>query len=132
METWLQMILTAVGSVLASSGFWAYMQSKDRTKDASTQLLMGMAYDQITTLGIAYINRGYVTKDEYEELNKYFFAPYKELGGNGVAERIMEQVKSLPFRSHSRYSNIFHNHDNESWVNNVRVVTPEDQGTNAG
>lgn len=139
METWLQMVLTALVTVLASSGFWTYMQAKERAKAdrdvekaATTRLLMGMAYDQITTLGIAYINRGWITKDELEELEKYFYEPYKELGGNGVAERIMKRVTNLQIRSHSRYPSIFQNQDEGSWVNNVRVITPEDQGTPAG
>ena len=28
----------------------------------------------------------------------YFYKPYKSLGGNGSAERIMEEVKKLPIK----------------------------------
>lgn len=122
MDTWLQMGLTAVASVLASSGFWAYMQRKSEGKDATTRLLMGIAYEHIMTYGIGYINRGWVTKDEYEELTKYFFNPYKELGGNGVAERVMNEVNNLPFNYHDQYASIFTNRDQERFINNVRVV----------
>jgi hypothetical protein len=132
METWLQLALTSLVTLGASSGFWAYLQHKDRAKSATTRLLMGMAYDTITTLGIAYIERGWVTKDEYEELRKYFFEPYRALGGNGVAERVMNEVSRLPFRSHSRYSEIFRNRENEGWVNNVRVITREEHDTPSG
>jgi hypothetical protein len=127
METWLQLAITSIVTLGASTGFWAYLQHKDRAKTATTRLLMGMAYDTITTLGLAYIERGWVTKDEFEELNKYFFVPYKALGGNGVAERIMNEVSRLPFKSHSRYSGIFRNQENQGWVDNVRVVTREEQ-----
>lgn len=132
METWLQLALTSLVTLGASSGFWAYLQHKDRARSATTRLLMGMAYDTITTLGIAYIERGWVTKDEYEELRKYFFEPYKALGGNGVAERIMNEVSHLPFRSHSRYSEIFRNQGNEGTINHVRVVTRQEQDTPSG
>ncbi|QEQ93526.1 hypothetical protein SEA_GIRLPOWER_27 [Streptomyces phage GirlPower] len=129
METWLQLALTSLVTLGASSGFWAYLQHKDRARSATTRLLMGMAYDTITTLGIAYIERGWVTKDEYEELRKYFFEPYKALGGNGVAERIMGEVSRLPFQSHSRYSEIFRNRENEGTIKHVRVVTRQEQDT---
>ena len=45
-----------------------------------------------------YIARGYVSTDEYNELNKYLFEPYRSMGGNGTAEKLMEEVKHLPTR----------------------------------
>jgi hypothetical protein len=88
---------------------------------------MGLAYKELTQKGLEYINHGWVTKDEYEEYRKYFYEPYKELGGNGVAERIMNQVGNLPFRPHGKYDSIFHNTENEGWINNVRVVSRASQ-----
>jgi hypothetical protein len=121
-DNWLQIALTSITTVLASSGFWAYRSSKNHTRDATTRLLMGLAYETITTLGVAYIERGWVTKDEYEELNKYFFTPYKDLGGNGVAERVMNEVSHLPLSSHNKYAGIFTDRSQERFINNVRVV----------
>lgn len=131
MDTWLQLALTSIVSIVASSGFWAYLQHKDDRKNAQTRLMMGMAYDRITTRGIEYIDRGSVTKDEYEELRKYFYEPYKALGGNGVAERVMGDVSRLPFRSHDRYSEIFRNHEHEGFINNVRLVSRSEQDSTA-
>lgn len=45
-----------------------------------------------------YIKRGWITKDEYEDLRDYLYKPYKELGGNGSAERIMLEVDKLEIR----------------------------------
>lgn len=98
------------------------MQHRSESKDATTKLMMGIAYEHITTYGIGYINRGWITKDEYEELTKYFYIPYKELGGNGVAERVMNEVSRLPFSQHDKYAGIFTNREQERYVNNVRVV----------
>lgn len=67
---------------------------------------MGLAYDKITHLGMGYIERGWVTKDEYEDFRKYLYEPYKEFGGNGVAERIMLEVSTLPLKKHSKYAEI--------------------------
>lgn len=118
-----EMALASLGSVLGSSGVWAYFQNRTSTSTARTRLLMGLAYDQLTRLGIQYIERGSITKDEYEDYRKYFFDPYKALGGNGVAERIMREVSQLPFRSHSIHAGIFRNIEPERTIPNVRVVT---------
>jgi hypothetical protein len=121
LDAWLQLALTSVSSVLASSGFWAYMQYKDKKKDATTRLLMGMAYDKITTLGLTYITRGSITMDEFEDFRKYFYEPYEALGGNGVAKRIMRRVEVLPIRPHAENPAIFQN-NNERVIPNVRVT----------
>lgn len=127
MEQWVQLVLTSLVTLAASSGFWTYLQHKDKEKAAITRLMMGVAYNTITTLGIAYIQRGWVTKDELEELDKYFFAPYAKLGGNGVAERIMNGVRALPLSSHSRYEGVIRTPVNEGTIANVRVVSRQEQ-----
>ena len=93
------MIVTVVCSVVASSGFWALVQSRMNKHDANTRLLVGLAHDRICYLGLKYIERGYITQDEYENLNDYLYVPYRERGGNGSAQRGMETVKKLPFRA---------------------------------
>lgn len=96
---WVQMIITIVCSVLASSGFWAYIQKRNDKKDNKTKLLIGLAHDRILQLGTLYIERGSVTKDEYENLHDYLYIPYEAEGGNGSAKRIMQEVDKLPIRT---------------------------------
>ena len=48
---------------------------------------------------MVYIRRGWLTEEEYRDFEKYFYTPYKNCGGNGVADRIMIEVKNLPLRS---------------------------------
>ena len=124
METWIPLVLTSIGSIAASSGFWTYVMRKDQSKNAVTQLMMGMAYEYITSHGVGYIQRGWISMDELEELSNYYFDPYKALGGNGVAERVMGEVKRLPLRPQSPYAAVLNQHatDNQGWNNNVRVV----------
>ena len=62
MEPWLQTLLTILGTILASSGFWAYIQERSKRKAAEnkhnnleTQMLIGLAHDRIIYLGMAYI-----------------------------------------------------------------------------
>jgi hypothetical protein len=124
-SNWAQIALAVVGSVLASSGFWAYVTHKVDKSDATTRLLMGIAYNELIQKGLEYIEHGWVTKDEYEEYRKYFYEPYKELGGNGVAERIMNQVTTLPIMPHGKFDRIFR--QPERFINNVRVVSRAEQ-----
>lgn len=98
MEPWLQMVITIVCSVMASSGFWAYVQARKDKKDNKTKLLIGLAHDRIMSLGMDYIKRGYITRDEYENLHDYLYAPYVAEGGNGSAKRVMLEVEKLPVR----------------------------------
>jgi len=96
MEPWLQMVVTIVCAVVASSGFWAFIQKKNENKDLRTKMLVGLAHDRIIFLGMSYIERGYITQDEYENLYEYLYKPYEKMGGNGSAKRIMTEVNKLP------------------------------------
>lgn len=98
-ETLMTIMVTIVCSVVASSGFWAFVQHCWSKNDATTRLLIGIAHDRIMALGTHYIHRGSITPDEYENLRKYLYEPYHEAGGNGTASKIMMEVDKLPIRS---------------------------------
>lgn len=98
MGAWLQFILTLAVSVLGSAGFWTFMSKRSDKNNAERRMLTGLAHDRIMSLGTVYIERGWVTMDEYENLDHYLYQPYKDLGGNGTAKRIMDKVKELPIR----------------------------------
>lgn len=99
--TLFQTAITIIGSVLASSGFWAFMQRKADKKDLRTQMLIGLGHDRIISLGMSYIERGYITQDEFENLYDYLYKPYEAVGGNGSARQVMENVKRLPIKNSS-------------------------------
>lgn len=98
MEDWVQTIVTVLCSILASSGMWAFFEKKAEQKDVKTEMLLGLAHDRIMFLGMDYIERGYITSDEYENLYEYLYKPYEKLGGNGSAKRVMNEVNKLPIR----------------------------------
>lgn len=89
-------IISAIIGIAASSGFWSFLQHRHDHKSATKRLLLGLAHDRILFLGSSYVNRGYITKEEYDDLNSYLYEPYKEAGGNGSAEKIMNEVNKLP------------------------------------
>lgn len=99
MEPWLQMVVTIVCAVIASSGFWAFIQRKNENKDVKSQMLIGLAHDQIIFLGMKYIERGWISQDEYENLRDYLYKPYEKLGGNGSAQKVMIEVNKLPIHT---------------------------------
>lgn len=94
----LELVITISASVLASSGFWAFIQARSARHDAQTQLMLGLAHDRIVHLCMTYLDRGYILKDEYDDLVKYLIKPYSAFGGNGLAEKLFEEVKELPIK----------------------------------
>ena len=91
------MFIAVLTAMLASSGMWAYLERKSNRKDNKIKLLLGLAHDRIVSLGMVYIDRGFITKDEYEDFHKYLYDPYKTFGGNGLAEKVVKAVGELPF-----------------------------------
>ena len=98
MESWLQIAITIVSSVLASSGLWAYLMKRMDKNDIKTEMLVGLAHDRILYLGMCYIERGYITQEEYENLYEYLYGPYLKMGGNGSVKRVMNEVDKLPIK----------------------------------
>ena len=103
METWFQIFVTILCSVIASSGFWAFLQRLGDRNSAEKAMLVGLAHDRIVYIGMQYIERGYITRDEYENLHDYLYVPYSKLGGNGSAKRVMDEVDKLSIHN-STYS----------------------------
>lgn len=62
-------------------------------------MIKGLGYDRIVSLSMQYIERGSITKDEYENLHDYLYVPYREMGGDGMAEKLMREVGMLPIHS---------------------------------
>lgn len=99
MEPWMQeVLLPIVLAVLASNGLWALIGKRRDKNDVERKMLVGLAHDRIVHLGMVYVTRGYITQDEYENLNDYLYMPYEKMGGNGSAKRVMEEVRKLPIK----------------------------------
>lgn len=103
MTPWLITIISALCGVLASSGFWAFVMSKQQRNDALAQAVRGLCHDRIMELGSTYCQRGWITHDEFENLNEYLFKPYKGLNGNGTADKMMKEIDRLPFKDGISY-----------------------------
>ena len=95
-------ITAIIVAIFASSGFWTFIQTvwtrSSANKSAEQRLILAIAYRQIIDLCDYYMKRGHIAPDEYKELNKYLYEPYAEMGGNGTAARLMDEVKKLPIK----------------------------------
>lgn len=99
MEPWVQQIAVPLAvAALTSSGLWALVSKRADKNNAERKMLVGLAHDRIIQLGMVYVTRGYITQDEYENLNDYLYQPYEKMGGNGSAKRVMEEVRKLPIK----------------------------------
>lgn len=94
----MDIIITIVCSVFASSGFWAYLMSRQNKDSAERRMILGIGYRSICELCSMYIKRGYITREEYSDLKKYLFEPYRDMGGDGTCERLMQEVDRLPIK----------------------------------
>lgn len=84
-----------VTTLLGSSGIWMWVKTRSDRNNSEDQLLLEVAKNQLTVLGRSYLERGYITMDEYEEYEAEYKL-YSALGGNGLAKRVFKQVDELP------------------------------------
>lgn len=104
-DQWAALIFTGAYTVLASAGFWRFFAQKNSEKEAEVKLLLGLAREMFHSIAGVYIDRGWIYREEYENLVVNLYAPYKILGGNSTADRIMEEVGELPFRTRALSEN---------------------------
>ena len=95
--TWSQIIITIFTSILASSGLWAFLSSRFDRHDSERDILVGIGHIEIVFFGMQYIERGWITQDEYDTLCD-LYKPYLKLGGNGSGTKIMKEIEKLPIR----------------------------------
>ena len=91
-------MLTIIGAVFASQGFWAWLQNRSSNRSAKTRLIMGLGYAEICRRASIYLAQGEISTDEYQDFVKYLYKPYHDMGGDGTAEKLMEEVKKLPIQ----------------------------------
>lgn len=102
-----ELFFTALIAVLGSSGMWAYLDSRKKEKvadkgrdDAERKLIIALSRITLINQALYYIRKGSISVEEADALTA-LYEPYKELHGNGNAERLYKQAINLPVR-HSR------------------------------
>ena len=90
-------VLTVATSILASSGLWAFVSSRVDKNNSEQELLIGIGHVELVFFGMQYIERGWITRDEYETMQG-LYKPYIKLGGNGSGTKIMSEIEQLPIK----------------------------------
>lgn len=94
---WFEHVFDISIALLASSGFWAFIQTRRDKNNSDRKLLLGLAHDRIMFVGGGYIKRGWITKEEYDDFCTYLYDPYEKSGGNGSGAKIKRELDKLPF-----------------------------------
>ena len=82
------------------SGLFNLWQMRKKKQDGVREGIKILLYDRIKHLGKAYIERGYITAEELEDLttmHEIYHDP-DGLNGNGFLDAIMRNVKALPIK----------------------------------
>ena len=107
MSHFVDTIVTVVCSVFASSGLWAFIttsinkrKSKDDSENKRIELIekmvRGLAHVKIVDVGKQYLEDRHISLESLNDFNSYLYFPYNEMGGNGYAKKIAEEVNKLP------------------------------------
>lgn len=113
-------ISSIVLAIFASSGFFQLLmlmyQTREKEKErkrmeetekklisvkdfnALCRCVTGIAMFRIAREAKRYIDKGYVTSEEYHTLKHNLYEPYVALGGNGLATKFMQEVEELPMK----------------------------------
>lgn len=92
-----QIILTIITALLTSSGLWAFLGSRLEKNSAERELIVGIGHIEIVFFGMQFLDRGWITRDEYDTMQE-LYKPYVKLGGNGSGTKIMKEIENLPIR----------------------------------
>lgn len=91
-------------AIFVSAGFWKIIEvivmhflTKPKVTP-ETRLLRGIGQIEIIFFGTKFLEQGYITTEEYDSLKNEIYAPYLEMGGNGLAKKMMEEIEKLPIK----------------------------------
>lgn len=97
-------LTTALVSGLIQLALWKLNRKAakdDKSHDIEKHVrnaLRILLYDRIKYLGRCYIEQGFVTADDLEDIVEMHKGYHDDLDGNGFLDTLMAQVKALPIR----------------------------------
>lgn len=59
------------------------------------EAIAGLEHDRIIHIGTGYEQQGWISSQDYDDIDTYLYQPYKKLGGNGTAKRVMEHLAAM-------------------------------------
>ena len=97
----IQSIITILVAIISSSGVWGLFNLAIQRRSEANRLLIGVAQHLIVRESHRLLDQGYMTTEEYRNLRKGLYERYKQLGGNGLAEKMVNEVEKLPIKQRS-------------------------------
>lgn len=96
-------LITIIVAVIGSQSLVELIKyfTTRRKPSPSDKLLVALAQDRIVDIGSECIEHGYITREQITILTN-IITPYRELGGNGLADSMMERCKRLPLREEEK------------------------------
>lgn len=85
-----------LSAILGGSGVWAFVKARTDRNTTEDDLLLVLVRSRIIEEGERYLARGYILSGEYSDFYEELYKPYKDLGGNGLAQHIFERIEKLP------------------------------------
>lgn len=83
-------------ALLGAPGLWAFLKSKTDRNSTEDELLLVLVRARIIEEGERYLERGYILSGEYADFYEELYKPYKDMGGNGLAQHIFDRIEKLP------------------------------------
>ena len=111
MDRWLELFVTVFVAMLGSTGLWTWIQNRGTAKSARDRMLLGLGHAKIFDVAEKYIRRGGITSAELDDLEKYLYKPYHDMGGNGTATAMVEKCKALKIISPTEADKLDYEHE---------------------
>lgn len=90
-------------AAVSATGFWECVKLvleklSKKKRSVQEEALLGLLHDRLYYLLGRYQQSSSLSADEFNNLNSLYI-PYRKLGGNGVIEKMYEQVSKLPIQN---------------------------------
>lgn len=97
LKSWLDIFVELGGGALFG-WFLSHWQTHRKHGKAIDVGLVGLLHHEVYMLCNRYIETGYISTDDLDDLN-YLFRSYKALGGNGTGEVLYNKVLQLQIKN---------------------------------
>lgn len=85
-----------LSAIFGAPGLWALIETRFNRDKVDKKLLLELVRTRIVEEGERYLERGYILSGEYSDFYEELYKPYKNMGGNGLAQHIFERIEKLP------------------------------------
>ena len=104
-STLLTSLISVIVAFIASSGFWQYkmrkLDDKKEERDEQSAIergVLGLLHRDLIKDCQDALVKDHISAEEYEDMLRYLYYPYKDMGGDGLVEKYVKEVGDLLLR----------------------------------